>query len=51
MIIERIIFNVVAFALFVIIFLKMIYRNDTNYTYILATQAIRNSDKFYRSYI
>lgn len=51
MIIERIIFNVIAFALFVIIFLKMIYKNDTNYTYVLAVQAIRNSYRFYRSYI
>ncbi len=49
MIIERIIFNVVAFALFVIIFLKMIYRNDTNYTYILTAQAIRNCNRIYRS--
>ena len=38
--IERIIFNVLAFALFLIIFYKMIYRNDTNYIYSLALQAI-----------
>ena len=40
MIIERIIFNIVAFALFTIIFFKMIRRNDTNYTYVLIAQAI-----------
>lgn len=40
MIVERIIFNVVAFALFLIIFFKMIHRNDTNYTYILVLQAL-----------
>lgn len=51
MIIERIIFNVIAFALFVIIFLKMIYKNDTNYTYILAVQATRNCNRVYWSYI
>ncbi|MFR2533676.1 MAG: tetratricopeptide repeat protein [Clostridia bacterium] len=38
--VERIIFNVLAFALFVIIFMKMIQRNDTNYIYILAIQAL-----------
>lgn len=40
MIVERIIFNVLAFVLFVIIFFKMIHKNDTNYTYILALQAL-----------
>ena len=40
MIIERIVFNVVAFALFLIIFFKMIRRNDTNYTYVLLVEAI-----------
>lgn len=40
MIIERLIFNVVAFALFTIIFLKMIHKNDTNYIYILVLQAL-----------
>ena len=37
---ERIIFNILAFVLFIIIFLKMIKKNDTNYTYILLAQAI-----------
>lgn len=40
MIVERIIFNFIAFALFVIVFLKMIYKNDTNYIYVLAIQAL-----------
>lgn len=40
MIIERIIFNVVAFALFFVIFLKMIYKNDSNYIYITGVQAL-----------
>ena len=40
MIIERIIFNVAAFAIFLIIFFKMIHRNDTSYTYVLAIQAL-----------
>lgn len=40
MIVERIIFNVIAFALFTIIFLKMIQKNDTSYIYVLAIQAL-----------
>ena len=40
MIIERIIFNVLAFGFFVIVFLKMIKKNDSNYIYVLATQAL-----------
>lgn len=39
MIVERIIFNVIAFALFLIIFFKMIHKNDTNYMYVLVVQA------------
>ena len=37
---ERIIFNLLAFSLFLIIFVKMIKRNDTNYIYLLAVQAL-----------
>ena len=37
---ERIIFNILAFILFIAIFYKMINKNDTNYTYVLITQAI-----------
>ena len=40
MIIERIIFNVIAFTLFFMIFFKMIYKNDSNYIYIIAVQAL-----------
>ena len=40
MIIEQLIFIVIAFALFVYIFLKFIQRNDSNYVSILAIQAI-----------
>lgn len=38
--IERILFNVVAFALFIYLFFKMIQKNDTNYLYILGMQAL-----------
>ena len=40
MLIEKILFNVVAFSLFIIIFLKMIKRNDTSYISILSLQFI-----------
>lgn len=40
MILERIIFNVIAFALFFIIFMKMIHRNDTSYMYVLIAETI-----------
>ena len=37
---EKILFNVIAFFLFVIIFFKMIHKNDTNYIVVLFSQAI-----------
>lgn len=40
MLIEKIIFNLVAFSLFIIIFFKIIKRNDTNYITLLILQAI-----------
>lgn len=40
MLVEKIIFNVLAFALFSIIFFKMIQKNDTNYVAILCLQAL-----------
>ena len=40
MLIEKIIFNLVAFSLFIIIFFKIIRRNDTNYITLLILQAI-----------
>lgn len=38
--VERIFFNVVAFALFICLFFRMIKKNDTNYLYILGMQAL-----------
>lgn len=40
MLAEKIIFNVLAFSLFVIMFFKMIKKNDTNYLIILCMQAV-----------
>lgn len=40
MILEQLIFTILAFGLFVYIFLKMIQKNDTNYIVILVIQAI-----------
>ncbi len=40
MLIEKIIFNVLAFSLFIFIFFKMIRKNDTNYIIILGLQAL-----------
>ena len=40
MIVERILFNILAFGLFFMMFIKMVNRNDSNYVYILIVQAI-----------
>lgn len=40
MLLEKIIFNILAFSLFIIIFFKMIKKNDTNYVIILCIQAL-----------
>lgn len=40
MLAEKIIFNVLAFSLFVIMFFKMLKKNDTNYVVILCMQAL-----------
>ena len=40
MLVEQLFFTILAFGLFVYIFLKMVQRNDTNYIYILVMQAI-----------
>lgn len=40
MLAEKIIFNILAFSLFVLMFFKMIKRNDSNYLVILCMQAI-----------
>lgn len=37
---ERIIFNILAFSLFVIVFFKMIRKNDTNYVIVLVLEAL-----------
>ena len=39
---EKILFNVVAFFLFIFVFFKMIHKNDTNYIALLMIEAIRN---------
>lgn len=38
--IEKIFFNLIAFTLFILIFLKLIRKNDTNYVYLLIAQFI-----------
>lgn len=40
MIVEKIIFNILAFTLFIIVFAKMVKKNDTSYVYILSLQFI-----------
>lgn len=40
MLIEKFIFNILAFSLFIIVFSKLIRKNDTNYTFILVLEAI-----------
>ncbi|MBO5398155.1 MAG: tetratricopeptide repeat protein [Clostridia bacterium] len=40
MLLEKVIFNLLAFSLFIIIFFKIIRRNDTNYIFLLVLQAI-----------
>lgn len=47
MLIEKIIFNLVAFSLFIIIFFKIIRRNDTNYITLLVLQAIGIAISFF----
>ncbi len=40
MLIEKLIFNMLAFSLFIIIFAKLIKRNDTTYVIILGIEAL-----------
>ncbi len=49
MIIERIIFNVLAFTLFILMFIKMIAKNDTNYIAIIALQALGIAISFFET--
>ena len=46
MLIEQLIFIIIAFALFVYTFYQLIKKNDTKYVTILAIEAIRNSNWF-----
>ena len=50
MLVEKIIFNIIAFSLFVYILFKMIKKNDTSYLSLLLLQAVRNSIKSYRNF-
>ena len=47
MLVETLIFSVIAFALFVYIFYRLIKENDKKYVTILAIEALRNSNKIY----
>ena len=47
MLVETLIFSVIAFALFVYIFYRLIKENDTKYVTILAIEALRTSNKIY----
>ena len=47
MLVETLIFSVIAFALFVYIFYRLIKENDTKYVTILAIEELRNSNKIY----
>ena len=47
MLVETLIFSVIAFALFVYIFYRLIKENDSKYVTILAIEALRNSNKIY----
>lgn len=40
MLIEKLIFNMLAFSLFIIIFAKLIKRNDTTYVIMLGIEAL-----------
>ena len=47
MLIETLIFSIIAFALFVYIFYSLIKENNTKYVPVLAIEALRNSYKIY----
>lgn len=46
MLIEQLIFIILAFVLFVYMFYQLIKKNDTKYVPILAIQALRNINRF-----
>lgn len=47
MLVEKIVFNLIAFSLFIIIFFKIIRRNDTNYISLLVLQALGITISFF----
>ena len=47
MIVEQLIFIILAFILFVYIFYQLIKKNDTKYVPVLAIQALRNCYRFH----
>ena len=47
MIVEQLIFIILAFVLFFVYFYQLIRKNDTKYVPILAIQALRDSNRFY----
>ena len=47
MIVEQLIFIILAFALFVYMFYQLIKKNDTKYVLVLAIQALRNRNRLY----
>ena len=47
MIVEQLIFIILAFALFVYMFYQLIKKNDTKYVPVLAIQALRNRNRLY----
>ena len=47
MLLEKVIFNLLAFSLFIVIFFKIIRRNDTNYIFLLVLQAIGITISFF----
>ena len=47
MLLETLIFSIIAFILFVYIFYKLIKENNTKYVTILTIEAFRNSNKIY----
>ncbi|MCX4302397.1 MAG: tetratricopeptide repeat protein [Clostridia bacterium] len=47
MLLEKVIFNLLAFSLFIIIFFKIIRRNDTNYIFLLILQALGITISFF----
>ena len=49
MLVEQLIFIIVAFALFVYMFFQLINKNDTKYVPILAIEDIRNRHRFYKN--